>query len=341
LRAALGLGLLGGIFLTLNPQTILKELAGLTPIWVAAAAACIVAATLLGAFNAHLILCLRGELPLWRFLPLYWISWAVGLVFPGQVGDVAGISILLRRHQVAWHISVGRAMADKLISLSVIAVFATYGLLEWLGAAAWAPILIPLLSLGGAVLLLLMTMPPIQQRLAHYAKEGRGTLHGDLGSLAPSAPDPHPARHRVRLLLIRAAGFLARMVLEIQAIARHHPYRVLVNAVLTVLKFAILVAAYLCMFRAAGLTGISLVDLMPLVAMCSLVAYIPVSLNGMGTVELAGILLFARLGVSSPTVLSTYIVLRLLGLLLAWVPAGLWLLSQRAVDPAPPPPNHG
>jgi len=54
-----------------------------------------------------------------------------------------------------------------------------------------------------------------------------------------------------------------------------------------------------------------------------LVAYLPLSANGIGTVEMAGAGLFGEIGVSLPVVLSMYVLLRLANILLAWVPAAL------------------
>jgi uncharacterized membrane protein YbhN (UPF0104 family) len=63
-----------------------------------------------------------------------------------------------------------------------------------------------------------------------------------------------------------------------------------------------------------------------------LVAYLPLSANGIGTVEMAGTGLFGEIGVSLAVVLSMYVLLRLVNILLAWVPAALLmpdLLSHR------------
>jgi hypothetical protein len=57
-----------------------------------------------------------------------------------------------------------------------------------------------------------------------------------------------------------------------------------------------------------------------------LVAYLPVSFNGIGTVELAGVALFGTVGVPAAAVFSGYMALRAMVLVIAWVPAGLFLL---------------
>ena len=64
---------------------------------------------------------------------------------------------------------------------------------------------------------------------------------------------------------------------------------------------------------------------MLLVTVSLLVAYIPVSFNGLGTVEITGILLFSLLGLGEELVLSSYLVLRATVMLIAWMPSLLIL----------------
>ncbi len=44
----------------------------------------------IGALGLHLLLNAEGKLPLRAFLPVFWTSWAIGLVLPGQIGDYKG-----------------------------------------------------------------------------------------------------------------------------------------------------------------------------------------------------------------------------------------------------------
>jgi uncharacterized membrane protein YbhN (UPF0104 family) len=51
----------------------------------------------------------------------------------------------------------------------------------------------------------------------------------------------------------------------------------------------------------------------------TLVGYVPVSLAGIGTVEVTAVFLFAKVGISKPVVLSVYILLRVFQFLIAGV----------------------
>jgi uncharacterized membrane protein YbhN (UPF0104 family) len=97
--------------------------------------------------------------------------------------------------------------------------------------------------------------------------------------------------------------------------------------VLTSVKIGAIGVAYWALFLALGFSE-DLFVIIPLVAASSIVAYAPVSVNGIGTVEAVGILLFSSVGIPETAVLSAYVTLRFLVLILAWGPAGLWLLIK-------------
>ena len=96
--------------------------------WVIAAAFSIIFATLLGAFNAYILLDRQNSIRWTIFLPIYWLAWAASLITPGQIGDIATISTLLKKQKIDWHLSLGRSLLDKLISFIVMAALASIGL---------------------------------------------------------------------------------------------------------------------------------------------------------------------------------------------------------------------
>ena len=97
LRVFIGLSILLALLLGFDFKKIISELSSIDSTWVYLAGVSIVASTLLGAFSMFLIVSRGEEISFFKFLLVYWSSWAVGLVVPGQVGDIASISFLLRR----------------------------------------------------------------------------------------------------------------------------------------------------------------------------------------------------------------------------------------------------
>lgn len=298
LRLALGLGILALLVAYLGPATLAQHLATADPAWLALAVLVLVVATLIGAVNLYLLLPATGRPPLPGFVGLFWIAWAVGLVVPGQVGDMGTIAVGLRRRGYAWHTAIGRNLLDKGLSLAVLAALATWGLWRWFGPAK-ALAALGALGAGGflAALGALWLVGTLSERLALRARQAL-----DLGVAA---------------------------LADARVTARLYPGLVALNAALTVVKFALVTAAYGCVMGSIGVRGVAVADLLSVVAASSLIAYIPVTANGVGTAEAVGIALFGALGVPAAAVLSAYILLRLLVMALAWVPVGLWLAFAR------------
>src|SRR5689334_20432486 len=103
-RVFFGFSLLAALFYYVDPRLFVSSLAGVQLSWVLVAAVAITAATVLGAANLLLLFRPETGLTFHQFLPLYWISWAFGLIVPGQVGDMASIGLMLRRRGYPWHV---------------------------------------------------------------------------------------------------------------------------------------------------------------------------------------------------------------------------------------------
>lgn len=260
---------------------------------------CIFSSVLIGAINAFIIIVREKEVTWKQFLPIFWLGWALSLVTPGQVGDVAGISTMLRRYKVSWHISIGRSLVDKLISLIITVGLALIGLFTVIkGGLIFDEFIRCVLVLGASffvivfVLLLLIS-------LDYFNPDSSGI-----------------------------AGLIARAVLEIKTSITDFPLLIALNSSLTTIKIIFIGIAYWAIFKALGQTLINAIDVIPLVAASSLIAYVPISFNGIGTVEIAGTWLFSMLSVSASVVVSAYLLLRLIVYVLAWVPASLWLINH-------------
>lgn len=294
LRPLFGIALLCALLALVDFAKVGAALRSVAPAWVAASLGILVCGTLLGAIAVHLLLNIEKRLPFRQFLPVYWTAWAVGLVFPGQVGDMATMSSMLRRHQLPASITLGRTLADKLVSLTLMMAFALWAV----RAYPFFPLVLAA-AVAGLLGLALLVL-------------GRRHLPGQ-AYLERSKP----------------VAFLRAALSEAARFARAHPGLIMINTLLTALKIYLTGSAYWCMFGAFGFHGASPLDITFLVAITSLVAYIPISFNGIGTAEAAGIAVFGSVGMTPAAVLGSYLLFRTLGLALAWIPAGLWLLLAR------------
>lgn len=293
-RILFGLTLLAVLIVYFDPSAIVAKLIELDPIFVVATAFLILIATSIGAYNTYLFVNLENGLAFSIFLPLYWLAWAVGLVFPGQVGDIATLSAIMKRRGLNITQTLGRSLADKLISFALMLVFGCWGIISLPGvslASYWPITVLP------------FVVAPLLYWQRHFIERAI-------------------KRRRHRIL-----EFTQLTLRETVQVARCHPRRVAANMVMTSIKIGLIGAAYWCVFQALGHTNAALWRVIPLVAASSLVAYLPISFNGIGTVEITGVALFSTLGIAEPTVLSAYLILRVLVLALAWLPVGLWLVA--------------
>jgi uncharacterized protein (TIRG00374 family) len=294
LVGVVGLSLLALLIWYFGVGEIFEQLKEISPSWALLAAMCILGVGVLGAINIYLFVSRDDALTLVEFMPLYWTSWAIGLVVPGQIGDVASMGFLLRRRAFSLAKVLGRAVLDKAISFAVMLGFVIVGL-----AVFVKDVILIRRSLLGLVILFVLGV------IAIYLMKDRWRRLFD------------PQKPGMR-------GALARMLAELEQTVRHAPARVLLNIGLTIAKVMVTGAAYWAMFYAMGETNLSLLKIAVLATMAGLIAYLPISLNGLGTVEAAGIFLFGQAGIAATTVLSAYIGLRILVLAMAWVPTLVW-----------------
>lgn len=295
LRAAFGVTLLALMIRYLGGSELVAHWGSLKISWLVATVLCIISATLLGGINIALLLYGHETIPLRRLFPAYWAAWAIGLIVPGQIGDMAALSTWLRRHGLEWHLGLGCSLLDKLISLIVLASFGLWGLIVVIGIQG--SVLQALLWVLSALLVVGIMLGSQRKALLAWIHRGQGIFSQTLHTLLVTVT--------------------------------HHPWRVITNFGLTTLKATLIGLSYWCMFAALGQQQIDPITVVVLAAASSLVAYIPVSFNGLGTVELTGIALFGTLGLSEPLVLSAYLALRIIGVTLAWGPVLIWLGFSR------------
>jgi uncharacterized membrane protein YbhN (UPF0104 family) len=296
-RAGFGVVLLVALVYYFDLTEVVKKFALFDQRWVLLAAVLVVASTLISAVNLHLFMNQEGKLPFANFLPLYWISWAIGIVLPGQGGDIASIAAMLRRRGMAWQVSFARSLLDKLISLALMLAFAMAGMFT-LVRVEWN-----------------------SGRIGTAIAVGAALMAGGYWGRNLIVKYFNPTYHGWR-------GFVARTSTELVATIKGNPEKVLLNFFLTTVRIIITGLCYWSMFAALQYSDLDILKVIPMVAITSVVAYLPISFNGIGTVEITGVTVFSTLGMEPASILSAYLALRLLVICLAWLPAGIWLLTS-------------
>ncbi len=299
LRALVGVSILFLLIYLLDFRKVANEFRDVNINLVCLVVLTILVATMLGSIAMFLIVSRESEILFSRFLPIYWMSWSVSLVVPGQIGDIASISILLKRLGFEWSVILARSLVDKVISLLVMLALAIYAL----------TIIVKINQFNSntlfsfvAVLVVISLLLIAKRNIIYVFFKNK--------------------KHKV-------INFVRRVIAETRSTIIFYPKRVIANIILTTVKISLIGLAYWFMFNALGENDISVWSVIPLVAASSLVAYVPISLNGIGTVELTGIFLFSSIGLSEPTVLTAFLLLRGLVFAMAWLPTTVLMLVNR------------
>lgn len=260
----------------------------------------IIITTLLGAISVYILINWKKEIDFLSFLPIYWASWAFGLMVPGQVGDIAGMGILLRKFGIKLSSTIGRTILDKMISFFVVLSFAAVGILLVSHKLLWDHKSIDWGMIGALLMAMALLSYMLLPRIRKLFNPDKDNIFGGLG----------------------------RSFNELKLVARQAPLRLLVNLILTIIKVSLTGFTYWIVFRALGVLDVSPIPVITLAMAAGLVAYLPISLNGLGTVEVTGILLFSTLGINAPAVIAAYLTLRISILVIAWIPTTIWMTKK-------------
>jgi uncharacterized membrane protein YbhN (UPF0104 family) len=236
---------------------------------------CLITLFLLGGFNLWLLLNSIQSISFFKFLKVYTDSWVTSLIVPGQAGD-ASIILFLKKHGVAIKKTGLIYMFDKTITLAFFLVVSIFG----------AHLVIPDLELSFYTLCL-----PI-------------IIIGTIGLIVWGLSSRVPFLARIKIKFVELWHV-------IQDFVRNKWNILLVNVAVTVIKWIITSLGFYLAFMAFGVR-VDLDTIMVIPILSTLVGYIPVSIAGLGTVEVTATYLFSLVGIQQVYVLNAYLLLRLL-----------------------------
>ena len=242
--------------------------------WLSATVFILLIFDLIGGFNVWILLSRLARVKLIQFLKVYFIAWATGLITPGKIGDASQV-FFLKSQGISLDRSSASYIIDKVISLCILFMVASIGIIHYLPKVKlWVVFTVPFtLAILGVIAI----------------------------SLVLRFPDK-PA-------LLRRIKNLTRSSLDQIFSYKHHSGTILLNVVLTIIKWIILTLCYYCAFRSFSIAlPLRAAAFIPIVS--TLVGYIPVTAGGVGTVELTAVFLFGLEGIPKASVLSSYLLLR-------------------------------
>lgn len=280
LRLGVGLLLLTVIVATTGIEEIVNTFVRVRPIVGFSVGCCLILLFFLGAFNLWLLLRILHSVSFSTFLKVYSYSWVASLITPGQLGD-ASLILFFKKHGIPLRRTGIIYMLDKIITVVVFLGIA------WFGSNILIPELrevwIPLLVLGFLFIFVVLILIRFFPTCTQLAKK---------------------IRHR-----------LDEILNELRTIKTKW-YILLINILVTIVKWLVVSLSFFMAFLSFGVF-VKWPDIAVIPIMSTLVGYIPISIGGIGTVEVTAGYLFSRVGVEQSSVLSAYLFLRSLQYVLA------------------------
>lgn len=254
------------------------------------------ASILLGSFNQYILFSAFSNLPYKTFLTAYFKAYAFGLLLPSQIGD-ASIAYFLKSEGLYYSQTLSVYILDKFLTfiLYVLVLFL------FLGDIMGYPEIISLSLLIALGFLMSIVFYIIVRLTSFFPESWREN---------------------------RLMRFIHNLSSQLIFFAKHYPSLLLINFLLTLLKLGLVMFCYHAMFTALDYSlSVWKVGLAALAS--GIVGYIPVSIQGLGTVEAVALLNFKTLGVSPPDVLVCYLVLRSNSYVAACLSYGATFIAKR------------
>jgi uncharacterized protein (TIRG00374 family) len=275
LKITVSAGLIAILLYRISPGRLLEHLGRIDPAWIAGAVAIFLASSLLGALQWHLLLSAGGvKMPLSRTISLYFTGLFFNNLLPTNVGGDAFKIYDVVRTGYDPHKVFAITLLDRVIGITGLCLLA-------LAASLF------LFFSGGTA------------DLGLYALVFAGCIVPVL-ALALSRKISSPVRRT--LSRIRLWGIGERLELVFSHLGSFRSFPSLLGKViaLTLTIQALRITTHLAVAAALGIRPESreMLHFFVFVPLLGLIMMLPISINGLGLREGAGILLFTRIGLS-------------------------------------------
>ena len=235
------------------------------------------ASIFLGAFNQYILFTAFSNLPFRSYLTAYFKAYAFGLLLPSQIGD-ASIAFFLKSEGLYYSQTLSVYILDKFLTFILYVLVLFLFLADMMGYPKS-------ISLSSVIAL------GLSLSLAFYI----------IVRLTRSFPVSWRENRLMR--------FAHNLSSHLFFFTKHHPFLLFINFLLTCLKLGLVMLCYHAMITSLNY-GLSLWKVGLAALASGIVGYIPVSIQGLGTIEAMALVNFKTLGVRPADVLACYLVLR-------------------------------
>jgi len=278
IRSMIGIGLVVFLICNVSTEKLVQSLTQVSLSLLIVSLSYQYASIFLGACNQYILLSPFLDLSWKTFISAYFKAYALGLLLPGRFGDAA-IGFFLKPEGLHYSQTFSAYVLDKYLTFILYLAI----LILFVGN---------LMGYSTIILLLLWALFALVMPLFLYSM-----LH--FTSLLP-----------LGLQKSRLTIFIINLTSQIHDFGKHHPFLLVINFFLTCIKLGLVILCYHAMIASLGYS-LNKWDVGLAALASGIVAYIPVSIQGLGTVETAAIFNFKTLGVSSTDVLVCYLLLRM------------------------------
>ena len=242
----------------------------------------------IGGINLWLMMNSISNIPLKIFIRAYSYGYAVNLFSPGQLGDIS-VALFLKKDGIYYSHSTLAYAVDKVISMIFAISLGYIGvkfLLADLAVPRWIFGIPPICAICAMACMILILYIP-----------------NDTGTIG------------------RIKHFIKGTYKE--AVLWNAKYKaIILNIMLTIIRWLVLSVIYYFAFRAFGIDARwPEVGIIPIIS--TLIGYIPISVGGIGAVELCAVYLFSLISIDRVYVIDVYIFIRFITYLQAGVILGL------------------
>ena len=276
-RAAIGITLLVVLIWNVNIKNLINSFCQISIPFLLFAICYQYGSVFVGSLNQYILFRTFNELTYKIFLISYFRAFAIGLLLPGRFGDAA-IGVFLKSEGLYYTQAFSAYLWDKYLTFTLYLVIVLLFFANIMGQPYYIPLLLWLV-LG--LILPVIIYSVLRTTIAKQRSRSEG----------------------------RWARFSDNLLSQLLDFAKLHPCLLLINLFITCIKLCLVILSYHVILISLGYyLGVWKVGLASLAS--GIVAYIPVSIQGLGTVEAAALFNFKTLGVSSSDVLVCYLLLR-------------------------------
>jgi len=262
-------------------------------VWLPVILATVLFPMFLGAFNIWILLNSQAKITFNKFFQAYIHAYATGLIIPGQIGDVS-LALFLRSNKISVYHSGVAYLIDKTISLFIGVSLGLVGLHHYFSGNY---ISLNVSNSIGIIFVFSIILGIIGFAILKKFLFSRTSL--------------------LRTFWGRFVWYIKRVYSSFRVYFSYW-HLIVLNALLSLLKWCIVIASFILAFAAVGVK-VQILDGALVPIMASLVGYLPISIGGVGPVEITAGYIFGLINIKLSSVIAVYAILRTLQFLLTGI----------------------